>query len=318
MSWVAPGGRLRFYLLAIVLLTILNSTFAASSLAVTAMWDIWTAVVVMSFVSAGAAILSARFLWAEKGQSNMLLLALSILAMVLFLQFWAGQLFWARVVPSSAAIVYTNLTAIFAALGAGWAWRLPQMARWRRALMATALGFASLAAILWPLLSIALRPPPAGQDKWQGPVAMQSSWATCSPAAAATLLRAEGISVSERDMIPLCLTDYDGTPTLGLYRGIQLMAAKNNRQVEIVDRSLSRLLLDNDWPVLMAVRLPLGVEDERFEKEWGWIPGMGHAVVALDRHPDGGFVMADPAVGLEVWSEEKLKTLWQGNGMRMK
>ena len=184
--------------------------------------------------------------------------------------------------------------------------------------MALALAGAALAAIGWPLLSIALRPPPEGQNKWEGPVAMQTSWATCSPAAAATLLTAEGISVSEREMIPLCLTDYEGTPTLGLYRGIQLVASRNNRQVEVVDRRLERLLQEDDWPVLAAVRLPRGVDDPRFEQEWGWIPGMGHSVVILRRTEGGQFLIADPAIGLELWPESKLKTLWQGNGLRVR
>jgi hypothetical protein len=282
------------------------------------MSDIWTAVAVMTFVSASAALASAQLLSTDKGQRVMLLLALSIVASILFLLYLAGQLFWARIVPSSAAIIYTNLAAVFAGLGAGWAWRLPRTPRWRRILMAASLGLASLAAILWPLLSMALRPPPAGQDQWAGPVAMQTSWATCSPAAAATLLTAEGISVSEREMIPLCLTDYDGTPTLGLYRGIKLVASRNARQVEIVDRSLNRLLQDDDWPVLAAVRLPRGVDDPRFEQEWGWIPGMGHSVVILRRTPDGQFLIADPAAGLELWPESKLTTLWQGNGLRVR
>ena len=281
------------------------------------MADIWIAVAVMSFLSLGAAVLSACYLYSEKGQRVMLLLAVSIAATVFFVLYLAGQLFWARIVPSSAAIIYTNLAAVFAGLGAGWAWRLPNLPPWRRILMAMILGMAALTAILWPLLSMALRPPPEGQNQWKGAVSMQSSWATCSPAAAATLLQAEGISVSEREMIPLCLTDYEGTPTLGLYRGIKLISSRNNRRVEIIDRSLKTLLLADDWPVLLAVRLPLGVDDQRFENEWGWIPGMGHSVVILGRSPGGEFLVADPAIGLEVWSESKLETLWQGNGMRV-
>jgi len=147
---------------------------------------------------------------------------------------------------------------------------------------------------------------------------MQSSWATCSPAAAATLLRAEGFEVSERDMIPLCLTDRSGTPTLGLYRGIKLIADQNDCQVEIVDSDLAKLLRDNDWPVLLAVRLPHGVDDRRYADEWGWIPGMGHSVVALGRTPDSGIIVGDPSVGLERWTEADLKLLWQGNGVRVK
>jgi hypothetical protein len=283
-----------------------------------AVLDIWIAIVVMSLISVAAALLTARYLHSDKGQRVVLLLALSVFATVFFVLYLAGQLFWARLVPSSAAIVYTNLAAIFAAMGAGWGWRLPNTPKWRRATIAFGLGTISWVAILWPLLSMALRPPPEGQNKWEGPVAMQSSWATCSPAAAATLLRADGISVSEREMIPLCLTDYDGTPTLGLYRGIKLMASRHNRQVEIVDRSLENVLQEDAWPVLMAVRLPAGVDDPRFEQEWGWIPGMGHSVVALGRGPDGGYLIADPAIGLELWPESKLQTLWQGNGIRLR
>lgn len=282
------------------------------------MADIWTAVAIMTLLSAGAAIVSACFLSPQQGQLVMLGLAFSGAAVIFFCLYWAGQLFWARLVPSSAAIIYTNLAAILAGLGTGWAWRLPNTPRWRRAIMTVGLSLTSLAAILWPLLSIALRPPPPGHDEWHGPVAMQSSWATCSPAAAATLLKAEGISTSERELIPLCLTDYDGTPTLGLYRGIKLLASRHQRDVEIVDPRLEKLLSDDDWPVLLAVRLPFGVDDPRFEQEWGWIPGMGHSVVALRREPNGDIVIADPSVGLEHWSESTLKTLWQGNGMRVK
>jgi hypothetical protein len=268
------------------------------------MQDIWVAVGVMIFVAIGAGVVSARLLSRDKGQRVMLFLALSLVATFFFLLYFAGQLFWARIVPLSAAIIYTNLAAVFAGLGAGWAWRMPGTPWWRRISLTLILSGAALVAILWPMLSIALRPPPEGQDEWAGPVAMQTSWATCSPAAAATL--------------PLCLTDYDGTPTLGLYRGLKLVASRNNRQVEITDRSLARLLQDDDWPVLAAVRLPFGVDDPRFAQEWGWIPGMGHSVVVLSRTPGGDFVVADPAIGLELWSESKLKTLWQGNGLRIR
>ena len=89
------------------------------------MSDIWFAIVVMSLVSAAAAIFSVRYLYTEKGQRVTLLFALSICATYFFLRFFASQLYWARIFPSSAAIIYTNLAAIFAGLGAGWGWRLP-------------------------------------------------------------------------------------------------------------------------------------------------------------------------------------------------
>jgi hypothetical protein len=140
---------------------------------------------------------------------------------------------------------------------------------------------------------------------------------TCSPAAAATLFRGEGIEVSEAEMIPLCLTDYAGTPTLGLYRGVKLIANRHDRRVVLLNGGLTRLVADDDWPVLVSVRLPFGVEDQRFVKEWGWIPGMGHSVVILGRTGDGGFIVGDPAVGLEIWSKADLDLLWQGVGLRV-
>ncbi len=57
------------------------------------MSDIWTAVIVMTFVSAAAATLSGRFLYTEKGQLVMLLLSLSVFATVLFQIYLTGQLF---------------------------------------------------------------------------------------------------------------------------------------------------------------------------------------------------------------------------------
>jgi hypothetical protein len=147
---------------------------------------------------------------------------------------------------------------------------------------------------------------------------MQTSWATCSPAAAATLLRAEGMATSEAEMIPLCLTDSAGTPTLGLYRGVKLMADRHGQVVEILNGTVDELLDDGDWPVLLAVKLPFGVDDRRYADQWGWIPGMGHSVVAMGRTSDGRVIIGDPSVGLEAWSETDLRVLWHGDGLRVK
>ncbi len=281
------------------------------------MTDIIVAIVVMSVLSLAMGLLTAFFAYSEKGQRSMLFLAYSVLASVYFLMYQWGQLHWARWIPVSAAIIYSNLTAVFAAMASGWAWRLMNMPRWRRATLSILLAITSIVTIHWPLLSIALRPAPEGGDVWVLGVAKQTSWATCSPAAAATLFRAEGIKVSEAEMIPLCLTDESGTPTLGLYRGIKLVAERNDRSVSIVNSSLDQLMADNDWPVLLAVRLPYGVEDRRYEEQWGWIPGMGHSVVALGRTDQGYFLIGDPSVGLERWTREEMEILWQGSGIRI-
>jgi len=282
------------------------------------MIDLLIAFSVMSLVCVACGLTAGRFAYFAKGQRAMLLLAISVLAAILFLLYGSGRLFWARIVPSSAAIVYTNLAAVFAALATGWVIRLPDTPKWRRIGMAILLSLMSLALIFWPLLSIAVRPPPVGGNVWESGVALQTSWATCSPAAAATLLRAEGIKTSEAEMIPLCLTDAAGTPTLGLYRGLKLMAERHQRSVEVADCTTEELFSDNDWPALLAVELPYGVEDRRYVDSWGWIPGLGHSVVVLGRTADDRIIVADPSAGLEGWSEADLRLLWHGDAMRLK
>ena len=280
--------------------------------------DLLIAVAVMTTMSTMAGMFTGLIAYSTKGQRTMLGLALATLAMVYFLFYGSGQLFWAKYVTDSAAIVYTNFAAIFAAMASGWAWRLPNTPTWRRCLLAMLLAMGSVVAIFWPLLSIAVRPPPTGGDDWQIDVAMQTSWATCSPAAAATLLRTEGIEVSESEMIPLCLTDASGTPTLGLYRGIKIVADRNDRRVSVVDESLDELIAKDDWPVLLAVKLPFGTEDPRYANQWGWIPGMGHSVVAFGTTDDGtGLFIGDPSVGLEAWTLTDMKVLWHGDGIRV-
>ncbi len=80
------------------------------------MWDIWIAIGVMTFVSA-AATLAGRYLYTEKGQRTMLFLAMSVLATIVFQIYFASHLFWARIVPHSAAIIYTSLAAVLGECG---------------------------------------------------------------------------------------------------------------------------------------------------------------------------------------------------------
>src|SRR5439155_26252660 len=60
------------------------------------------------------------------------------------------------------------------------------------------------------------------KNRWRRDICLQTSHATSSPAAAATLLRSHGIDTTEEEMARLCLTNPDGTSLLGLYRGLRL------------------------------------------------------------------------------------------------
>lgn len=280
------------------------------------MTDLWLAMTTVGIVCIVAGVGSA-WLAPTGRQMQMLWIAVATFSMFAFLLYAAGRLYWARLIPHSAVIVWSNVTPIFAAAASGLCFRLADTPRWRRLSMTLGLASVALAAIFWPFLGIALRPQPSGGNVWNGPVAMQTSWATCSPAAAATFLTAAGMPVSEAEMIPRCLADASGTPTLGLYRGVKLVANQHNQDVRVLSLSVEELISQESWPVLLMVELPRGVEDPRYENEWGWIPGLGHSVVAMGSNRSNEIVIADPAIGLETWSGDDLGVLWHGDAISM-
>jgi hypothetical protein len=70
--------------------------------------------------------------------------------------------------------------------------------------------------------------------------------------------------------------------------------------------------------VLLLVRLPeRGVVDPRYEREWGWTPGLGHAVVMYGFAGKDRVDIGDPSIGREQWTVDDLGTLWHGWGLRL-
>ncbi len=281
------------------------------------MSDLYVAYTAMFVLSAVAGYSAAKWCYPASRQTLVLLLTLMLVATFFYMSQVAGQLYLARFVPLSAAIIWTNITPVLAALAAGWLLRLTEVPQPRRGILCGVLCIGAIGSLFWPSLGPLLRPPPVGEGLYVDGIVKQSHWATCSPAAAATLLNQVGIQTTESEMIPLCLTDRSGTPSLGLYRGVKLMTARASRDVQFVHGNIEMLLNNKQWPLLLTVQLPAyEVEDPRYEQEWGWIPGMGHSVVALGRDPQG-VVIADPAVGLEVWSDEDLRVLWHGEALQV-
>ena len=76
--------------------------------------DSGIAIAIMTILAAATAALVATRLYSNADQWTMLGLAVSAFGMVNFLLYGSGQLFWPRVIPVSAAIIYSNLAAAFA------------------------------------------------------------------------------------------------------------------------------------------------------------------------------------------------------------
>lgn len=244
--------------------------------------------------------------------------AVSLLLAVLFVFYAKDRIWWCGLVPSSAVIIWCNFVPVLLAAGAGAAFALPDRPLWRRLLAAGFLSLLAAFSLLQPVLSPVLRPV-QGADNWSpAGVCMQSQPATCSPAAGATLLATYNIDTSEKVMAELCLSDAAGTPSLGLYRGLRLLIDQDQMSVEPVLGTADELIEQNAFPALAFVGLPPdGDYDERYVDQWGWIPGLRHSVVIFGRNGFGEFSIGDPSVGAELWTEDDLRLLYRGEGVRI-
>jgi hypothetical protein len=256
--------------------------------------------------------LSRRFSYGQQ-----VALAASVVAALLY---YVSTLWYdvrmARWLPVSNLVIVGNWLPLIAAALAALVWRQLEVQPARRALCLAGLGSAALLSMVYPLLGAA----PECRDRWDKlGTCLQSTERTCSPAAAATLLRQHGIAATEQEMAELCLTR-EGTSWLGLFRGLKLKTAGTPYDVEVVACTASQLEDFRGQPLLLSVGLPRGGQhDPAYTHEFGWQPGVNHSVVLLRYDAAGNALVADPALEMcrEYWSPEMLDTLWRGYAFRL-
>ena len=267
-------------------------------------------------------ILSAAAVWcgARVGRRagervTALFVAATIAWLAVFVLCLHGRLALARLLPFSGAIVLGNWIPIGAGLLAGVVLGKGDVPRRRRVALFLVLVVTGVFSLFRPLL----RTTPPATDTWsENGVCLQSTAASCSACAAATLLKHYGIDSSEAEMSDLCLTNRKGTPTLGLYRGLKLKTRDRPLAVRVISCDIDTLLEEDTWPVLLLAELPdRGRRGADYAEQWGWTPGVGHAVVVFRRFAAGGLDVGDPMVGRELWTVEDLRILWHGRGLRL-
>jgi predicted double-glycine peptidase len=277
------------------------------------MADLYRAMALVLAAAAGAFFVGRRVSRATSPRVAGALAFLTCAFIVCFALFVRDHLLLTRLVPSSAVIIYGNPLPPAVALLCGIGWhRMPGRA-WRKGVLLLPLALLCLYQSYGLLLG---RPPPL-DERWKNGVCRQTSSASCSAAAAATLLRAYGIDATEAGMAQLCLTRQGGTPMLGLYRGLKLKTAGTGKHVQAFRGDLATLRAEAG-PVILSVRLDRrpGV-DPRYEQLWGWAPGVSHTVVFFGFRADGKAEIGDPAVGREHWRVQDLEELWHGEGLRL-
>lgn len=223
---------------------------------------------------------------------------------------------WTQLFPVSAAIVYANPSPVLSAFMAGVISGLERVPRWRRVplvAMVVAIGSYDTSALFSPK-------PPEVLAVFSGKVARQTHSATCSAAAAATLLREVKVPgaqyATEATMVGPCLTDSRGTPLLGLYRGLKLATAGTPYEPVFYNLTPAQLRERPELlPAIVSVKLTPEADfrDPRYRARWGWLLNVTHSVVIFGFH-DGGIVdIGDPATGPEKWHAQALNDLWVGD-----
>lgn len=281
-------------------------------------WDLSLGVLLVIVLSVGLA--GCGWKLARIG-SPKVCTVVSVVATVFMIWFGSrlhGDLWLASVLPVSNVIVLANLLPLGAGFLSGVLLAQGIVPFWRRTAMVViliALGGYSV------LCDLTLNTIPTSRSWFRGGVCLQTLPETCSPCSAATLLAWHGIAASEAEMSRLCLTRKQGTPILGLYRGLKLKTRGTRWDVEAFRGSVEELRSLSTHPVLLRLRstssslldwpqhLPTGTES----------PAAEHSVVLLSFTPDGQVEVADPANNRSssTWPLEELTRRWSGEGMRL-
>ncbi len=192
----------------------------------------------------------------------------------------------------------------------------------RRTVMMGAMITGAIASVMYFIPASA----PECGDEWvspvpplRWPVCKQTTDATCSAAASATILRTLGIPANEQEMAELCLTRR-GTTWLGLYHGLSTKLMWTKYKAEFFESDIDDLpQLASGHPLLLCCRLDLATAREvpEYVTDGGWRPGTAHSVVYFGA-VNGVHIIGDPSRGYEVWSDQDLEILWTGQGLQIK
>lgn len=239
---------------------------------------------------------------------------LTVLGTIYYGFFVWDKVLLADLLPFSNLIIVGNWFPLTAGFLAGIAWNRVPGGSLRKIFSASLLLSVGMFSLVFPLLGA----PPTCQDKWVDEVCLQTAPTTCSPAAAATLLKAYGVDTTEEEMAHLCLTRI-GTNWQGLYHGLAVKGQLIQRRPELFECTLDELQKSEQLPVLLSVQLDLDDAGMNlyYESKAGWIPDVAHTVVLFGFDADGNAIIGEPSYGFERWSRKDMEILWHGRGIRL-
>lgn len=274
---------------------------------------------VFGFITIAALALVAFLLGKKVSAASPLTNAFYFLASLgvclLFAWCTSGKLAWAVLFSSSAVVYWSNAMPILLGLAAGLATNTPGLLHWHRPVTVSLLGLLGVGYLLLPIARPIVYPVDLNEtSQWSGNVCLQSHAASCAPAAAVTLLRLQGVLTSENAMAQACLTSSDGTMPLGLYRGVSLAAASQDKSVGVASSDPSQWLQLGQLPNVAIVQFSNESDSGTYTRLLG-TRGEGHAVTVLGKTDAGRWIIGDPAVGRIVWTNEQLNRRFTGEAI---
>lgn len=282
------------------------------------MTDIYSGALVMLSICSLLWIVGLKATQHRSKRLGNLVASLVVLLIVAYIVFLWDNAVLTSLIPYSNVIVLGNFFPIGAAVLSGIA--CGRLTKFRGRQAATAIGMlvAGIVGLSWPMIG----PTPECGDKWDQKgdyrICLQTSQSSCMAAASVTLLRSYGVDTTEQEMARLCFTRDRGTNWLGLYHGLAVQLEPEGLRPVLFSENFEQLLR-HDSPQIISCELTKEVAAQYpdLSKDWGWIVGVKHAVVLVEVLPSGNVLIGDPANGLERWSTEQLRRLWDGRGARV-
>jgi len=252
-----------------------------------------------------------------KPRWRLFLLAIALVGASFYAAFVVGRLDLIGIFPSENVILKSNATPIFILFATGLAWTIPTQDSVSRRARFVAMASLSILFFFSPLLRSRLRPITSDEEaRFTHGVCLQSHWATCAPAAAATLLHLHGISVTEKEMVTTCLTSEDGTEPLGLYRGLRVGTQGRAVRPMLASKDSTKWGSLEQFPViaLVSFRDDEAIPQASYRRAMG-AQGEGHAIVVFGRRQNGDYLIGDPAFGRTVWDQESFRRRFRGDAI---
>jgi predicted double-glycine peptidase len=265
--------------------------------------DLLTVLMTIASVSMVSAWLGLTFKRRWSATTCQLTAALAVIALLVHAFWLVDNLLLARLLPVTNVIAWANIQTPAMAFLAGLAWAHLPGPRWQKILLVCAI----VGIGTWRFISPYVGETPAmGPDRWTDGICRQSTKSTCSAASAATVLAAHGIAATEAEMTGLCLTRTDGTPMLGLFRGMKAKTTRTAWDALAFSGTVDDLR-HQPLPAVITITVS-GLPGTLF--------GPARHSTVVFGFPDADHVIiGDPYAGRQRWTIEQLQEAYLGSGV---